>query len=48
MKKKKIKFIVYLGGKKENLKDFFLEILRKKNIFKIMCIYFFMLIILDR
>lgn len=48
MKKKKIKLIAYPGGKKENSKDFFSEISRKKNILKITCTYFSMLTILDR
>lgn len=48
MKKKKIKLIAYPGGQKENSKDFFSEISRKKNILKITCTYFSMLTILDR
>lgn len=45
---KKIKLIAYPGGQKENSKDFFSEISRKKNIPKITCTYFAMLTILDR
>lgn len=45
---KKIKLIAYPGGQKENSKDFFSEISRKKNILKITCTYFSMLTILDR
>lgn len=48
MVEKKIKLVAYRGEQKENPKDFFSDIPRKKNILKITCTYFSMLTILDR